>query len=612
MAGGFLGLPNNPWASSPMQALTDMTADGAATGAPSPAPAPAPAPTPEPATTGAIGGGGSQGGGVGSFVNNLFSGRGLFGGGPDDDKVDPATGVTQGQARQVNMQSMMGLGLTLMAAGMRQSDDSRAAILARAPGMLNNQDSLNGFAKMRLEMANARLKERQAANADEQARRWQSLMGGSGAAAGANPGLTGAPAALPGTIAPAGAPAGGVAAPVAAGGAPAAPMAAPGADTAAPAPTAQAGGTDLLAGISPGTRTLLGALGPEKGMEKLLDIRRGLDEQETIGDPREDPSTGKIVADKLKNGRRVGIVVIGDRPEVAGPAAIDPDTGQKRRDITRGGVPVRSEGLGDVPRPIEMETAPDGRQFQVRKDAQGRVIERTAVPEARENATDAARAKQYVEMEGSIRTAAKEGASMMKLLNEFQGAIDDDAVYFGPGADKVAGAKSIAKALGMDVNGVDQANLAQKVQNQLALRVRNPDGGFGGMPGSTSDRDVSFLLSSVPSLMSTREGAQLIKDTFADMAKRNLEIDKMRRDYVKTNGKLDARFEDMVADKYDEPLLNDERRGRMERLAKAQAGAPAASTPQTRQGPEATPQYSAEQRAAAQAELARRRAAQGR
>ena len=566
MAGGFLGLPN-PWSASPLQSLTDMVAGGADQGSPSP-PTPAPAAAPDPTTTGSIGGGG-QSRGFGDVLSDAFSGKGIMGARPGDETVDPNTGVSAGQQRQMSMQSMMGMGLTLLAAGMRQTDDSRAAVLARAPAMLNNSDQLNNFAKMRLEMANARLKERQLQNSEETQRRWGALFGGSGAAAGA-PGIgtaptPAAPAPLPGAPAITGG-----AAPADTSTAPALQAPAAGAPVTPGAPGAATPQQEhpLLAGISPGVRMLLAGMGPEKGMEKLLDIRRGLDEQEVMGQPRQDPNTGKWIADKIKNGKVTGVVDFGQSKEMAGAPAVDPDTGQKVQTFQRDGQTTRTDKLGDVARPVET-VEEGGRTFNVRRNAAGAVIEKTALPAIAADPVDTERRKGYLKMEEDTRKGAKEGSRLTGLLNDFQKAIDDPNVYFGAQADKVAGGRKIIAALGGSDEGLTNTNLAQKVQNQLALMVRNPEGGFGGMPGSTTDRDVTFLLQSVPSLMATREGAQVVKDSFQAMATRNIELDKMRRDYLKTHKELDGAFEDMVADHFDKPILDEAQRKQAERLARA-------------------------------------------
>lgn len=47
----------------------------------------------------------------------------------------------------------------------------------------------------------------------------------------------------------------------------------------------------------------------------------------------------------------------------------------------------------------------------------------------------------------------------------------------------------------------------QAAQNQLALRLRNPESGFG-LTGNTSDRDVTFLKDAVGGLQNTPEGNQ--------------------------------------------------------------------------------------------------------
>lgn len=125
----------NPFGASPQQALAQSAQQA----------------KPEPSVAGQIS----------STLGDAFSGRGIFGGSPDDGEIDPATGAPKGMARQAGMQSMMKMGLLFLAAGQNMSADSRAAILSRAPALVGDSgDSINSFAKNRLEMAKLKLEER--------------------------------------------------------------------------------------------------------------------------------------------------------------------------------------------------------------------------------------------------------------------------------------------------------------------------------------------------------------------------------------------------------------------------------------------------------------------
>ena len=77
--------------------------------------------------------------------------------------------------------------------------------------------------------------------------------------------------------------------------------------------------------------------------------------------------------------------------------------------------------------------------------------------------------------------------------------------YTGTGAGAVLGAKRAAAAVGISVDGLGEAEAARALSNKLALSLRNPAGGEG-MPGQMSDRDLSFLKESIPSLENSPQG----------------------------------------------------------------------------------------------------------
>jgi hypothetical protein len=172
MVASFIGGGQlNPFSADPMQLLSTAAMQGQET-----PPVQAPAYT-DPQTTGAVGagpsmagtptGGATAGGGSGfdlgsitGRIGDAFSGKGAFGGAADDNEIDPTTGAPKGLARQANGRSMLQLGLTFLLAGQRMSNDQRAAILSKAPGLVGgSDDSLNSFAKTRLEMAKLRMEQ---------------------------------------------------------------------------------------------------------------------------------------------------------------------------------------------------------------------------------------------------------------------------------------------------------------------------------------------------------------------------------------------------------------------------------------------------------------------
>lgn len=186
-------------------------------GAPPAAAAPSPA-APTDAGPSVPSGGGASGamGGIGTAISNAFSGAGLFGQGAGDmGEADPVTGVTPGDKYRANMQSFMKMGMMLIAAGSRQSDDSRARILAALPSALENgANDINSFAKNRLEMAKLKLLQREQQQKEEQGAAIMQYYGLGGAGGVAAPGGAGTPAsagAVPGpgnvTAAPLAAPA---------------------------------------------------------------------------------------------------------------------------------------------------------------------------------------------------------------------------------------------------------------------------------------------------------------------------------------------------------------------------------------------------------------------
>lgn len=322
----------NPFAQDPMQLLSTAAMQGdptpslvtpldpQTTGSVPPAPAGTSAPAaPAPSASG----GGFDLGSLGSKIGDAFSGRGILGGGADDTEIDPLTGAPKGLARQANMRSLMQLGLTFLVAGQRMSNDQRAAILSKAPGLIGGgDDALNSFAKTRLEMAKLKLEQRKQLQ-EEQAGQQQmealrSLTGGATAPSAGAQGVQQAQQALnapaPGVTAPDAnaAPGGGIPANAAAG---YVPQGGPGREmdagaTAAPAPQALPTGNALAPGgvprgplLSPADAMGVLANPTTAGRgQALSNAVSAAQARTTLGQTQYDPTSGTMRA-PIINGR---------------------------------------------------------------------------------------------------------------------------------------------------------------------------------------------------------------------------------------------------------------------------------------------------------------------
>lgn len=170
--------------------------------------------------------------------------------------------------------------------------------------------------------------------------------------------------------------------------------------------------------------------------------------------------------------------------------------------------------------------------------------------------------KAWAEDYSSINAAAKNANNTISTSDEIIKIANNPNVYFGPGAKYVKGTKKLAQSLGLADFGdsVNQADVMTAYGNRLAMQMRNPDSGFG-LTGSTSDRDVQFLLDSVPNLSQTREGAIYLANLSKASAQRDRDLAKLANEYRRKNGVFDSNdFFVSVVEKYDEenPLIKPE------------------------------------------------------
>ncbi len=68
------------------------------------------------------------------------------------------------------------------------------------------------------------------------------------------------------------------------------------------------------------------------------------------------------------------------------------------------------------------------------------------------------------------------------------------------------------------------------------------------MPGAMSDKDREFLQSMVPGLGQNPNGNALIIDYMKRVAQRSVDVERLRQQYVRKNGRLDEGFYTELAD----------------------------------------------------------------
>ena len=108
-----------------------------------------------------------------------------------------------------------------------------------------------------------------------------------------------------------------------------------------------------------------------------------------------------------------------------------------------------------------------------------------------------------------------------------------------PAATDIA---AVADSIGLKIDpklGPKQA--IEALSNEIALEARNPSGG-AGMPGALSDKDREFLKAMTPGIAKTPEGNALLIETAKKLAKRNIDVANLAREYRKKNGRLDEGF----------------------------------------------------------------------
>lgn len=160
---------------------------------------------------------------------------------------------------------------------------------------------------------------------------------------------------------------------------------------------------------------------------------------------------------------------------------------------------------------------------------------------------DKSQAKSFSDMNTNIPAEAQKSAGKLGQVQQLRELFANPNVYQGAGGEWVQQGKKIGNALGMDFNGVADADVARALANQMTLEIRSVANG-AGMPGSLSDKDLAFLKASAPGLDNSREANAKLLDYYEKLHRRAGETEGLRQQYVAQHGRLDEGFNRVLGD----------------------------------------------------------------
>jgi len=164
---------------------------------------------------------------------------------------------------------------------------------------------------------------------------------------------------------------------------------------------------------------------------------------------------------------------------------------------------------------------------------------------------------------GTILEDARKARSRIGQLRQIDSLLSDPAVYTGTGAQAINAIKRAGQTLfGMDLEGVDKADAARRVTNEMALSFKSD------LPGPMSDSDRQFLTEIPPNIGDTAQGRKLLVELMTAKERRKIELAKMAREYRQRNGRLDDNWYDIAA-RYAEqnPMFDEEMMERAKEVA---------------------------------------------
>lgn len=93
----------------------------------------------------------------------------------------------------------------------------------------------------------------------------------------------------------------------------------------------------------------------------------------------------------------------------------------------------------------------------------------------------------------------------------------------------------LSSVLGVEIEGLAEAEALEAISNKLALEVRNPASGMG-LPGATSNRDLDFLIAAIPGLRKSVKGNRLMIALAKEQHKMRQALAREQASIIKENG----------------------------------------------------------------------------
>ena len=185
------------------------------------------------------------------------------------------------------------------------------------------------------------------------------------------------------------------------------------------------------------------------------------------------------------------------------------------------------------------------------------------------------RGKTLAENYDAMQTQGREATERIAQLRQIDTLLSDPSVYTGTGAPSILALKRAGKTLlGLDFEGVGEAEAARRVSTEMALSLRT------NLPGPLSNADREFLMNIPPNIGDSAAGRKLLVELMTAREQRRMEVAQLARQYRQMHGRLDEGWEDVLAQySEDNPMFAPEVMERAQAAARtAPQPSPAAGT----------------------------------
>lgn len=251
---------------------------------------------------------------------------------------------------------------------------------------------------------------------------------------------------------------------------------------------------------------------------------------------------------------------------------------------------------------------PDDEAFTAHMDTNGNVLQvgnkgtvrqwrvPTAIEAPGSKALADADAKRWSEMKGEIYDTASKAEGRLGDLNTLETALKHPGLYQGPGGTQlqelkkfVAGSSMLKGAFGdtLDLSSVGPGDIANRIQAMGILQMRDPKGGYGGMPGAFTEKEWERLAKANAGLDNSHAGNLLMITSERIMRERQKQMGDWLTNYLERTG---GAFDDVSWQRYKQRMIKENPIPDFEKMVSdTYAKSPA---PQATQATQAQPQNS--------------------